>query len=343
MPQIEDTAQLADYDYIALVYITDVQEIKRSTSDEWPNKAKISVEIMTLFKGDSIIHFLDLTRNGCDYSIEQEQEWILFAIKNKGTFQIQPCDYNQLYREADGKKHDQIEDLVETLSDLYGLKKVLPENGIETSYYRNGNKEKETAYEQGKIHGYLRYWHPNGFLKSETNFVNGKPIGWSKSYYENGNLSYKTFYTPDGEKDGLSQGFYIHGQLKSESYSKNGVSYGVYRTYFDTVLSEHEIKWMMEEYFPGLDSASQPWRNIQIHQEWVYDNNGNRVIWREYYPNGKIKKEEIFDIANDFKTLVHYYSNGKLKAIGYKKNGKDYGHYQWYNKDGTVGRSWDYD
>jgi len=341
---IEDTAQLSGYDFIALAYVTGVEELKRSPIDQWPDKAIITIEIMTLFKGASVHQLLDLTRNtGCYYNIMIGQEWIFFGIEENDTFKVHVCDHNEIHRQSDGEIISGFWGNLGTLEDLYDQEEEPTINGMETSYYRNGRKEREAEYIEGKLNGFVKYWHPNGVLERSTLFKNGRPIGSSKSYYSNGNLHYESFYNDSGKIEGKSFSYFIHGQLKSASTTKNGQSFGVYRTYFDTALKTDQIPFVMSEYFPNLDSSSHPWTRIQIDQEWVYDANGERIIWREYFPNGNMHKEEIEDVENDLTTNIYYYPNGKLSAIWYKKNGKNHGHYQGYNEDGTIGRGWDYD
>jgi antitoxin component YwqK of YwqJK toxin-antitoxin module len=341
---IEDISQLAEFEYIALVYVTDVQEGNYNGTGELQDKAKVTVEILTLFKGDSITTLTDLTRNtGCYHTILKGQEWIVFGLKKNNSIEIHSCDYNEIYRDINGDKNEYQSEKLETLMDLYNMTKNHPMDGVETKYYRNGNKELEIEYKRDKKQGLSKYWYSNGVLKKEITFINGKPNGWSKSYYKNCNLKYRSFNDSMGKTEGISQGFYNHGQLQSEIQYKNGVPYGVYRSYFDTILNSREIEWVMMKYFSDIDSSTHPWRNIQVNQEWVYDANGNRIIWREYYPNGEIKKEELWDYESDFKTLIYYHSNGRMSSIGYKKKGRNYGYYQSFNEDGTPSRGWDYD
>jgi antitoxin component YwqK of YwqJK toxin-antitoxin module len=61
-------------------------------------------------------------------------------------------------------------------------------------YYTNGQKEWETNYYQGQLHGKSIGWYKNGQKEWETNYhqgqLHGKDIGW----YKNGQKSWEMDY-----------------------------------------------------------------------------------------------------------------------------------------------------
>ena len=76
------------------------------------------------------------------------------------------------------------------------------------TYYANGNKRSEGAYNRGKKEGlWLQYW-PNGNTKSEGTFQNGLFTGLYIAYHESGKRRLQGRYNDykgvpsDGTKEG---------------------------------------------------------------------------------------------------------------------------------------------
>ncbi len=92
----------------------------------------------------------------------------------------------------------------------------------EINWYKNGQKEEEGTYKDGKEDGKWTWWHDNGQKKIEYNYKDGEPDGLRTSWYENGQKEVEGM-----EKDGKSISstrweYYSNGQKKSETTYKDG-------------------------------------------------------------------------------------------------------------------------
>ena len=67
------------------------------------------------------------------------------------------------------------------------------QNGKLTSWYRNGQKEREGTLKDGKRDGTWTVWHKNGQKAKEGNLKNGKPNGrWMQWHYDS-RIQYDNF------------------------------------------------------------------------------------------------------------------------------------------------------
>ena len=62
------------------------------------------------------------------------------------------------------------------------------------SYYRNGQKWKETTYKDGKKDGKWTTWNPNGLKSIERTYKDGEPDGLWTVWYENGQKKREVIY-----------------------------------------------------------------------------------------------------------------------------------------------------
>ena len=93
--------------------------------------------------------------------------------------------------------------------------------GLETSYYANGQIKEEGNYKDGKKDGLWKYWDENGKLRYEKNYKDGERDGLWKEWFKNGQLTAESNYK-DGLPDGLWKKWYENGQLKYERNYKDG-------------------------------------------------------------------------------------------------------------------------
>jgi antitoxin component YwqK of YwqJK toxin-antitoxin module len=176
---------------------------------------------------------------------------------------------------------------------------------------------------------------------SKPNLEVGKRIERKVHWLRTGALQSSGFYI-NGKLEGKKEDFFPSGQISSIIYSKNNKFYNIYRTYFDTTIHESSFSHLLSEN-TNQDSLDLIYKKIQIRHEWVYNVNGEILIKREYFRNGKLKEEETFLEDINFRILTTYQENGNILTIGYKKDGKSYGHYQWFDKNGLPEQGWDYD
>jgi antitoxin component YwqK of YwqJK toxin-antitoxin module len=335
-----DSSELKEYDFIARVRIINAYDFKTPSEYNY-----LSIQVLELFKGKTISKIFESHKNSsCDLGISDGEEWIIFCKKKNGRIFQEVCDRFQKIRESDGQRINGYDIDINPLWNLrkfYGHKEKKLINGTHKEFYANGKIEIEEQYLNGIKEGVCKMWYPSGQVLRIDTFVNGKLSGISRSWHLNGALQSSGFYI-NGKLEGKKEDFFPSGQISSIIYSKNNKFYNIYRTYFDTTIHESSFSHLLSEN-TNQDSLDLIYKKIQIQHEWVYNINGEILIKREYFRNGKLKEEETFLEDINFRIMTTYQENGNILTIGYKKDGKSYGHYQWFDKNGLPEQGWDYD
>ena len=143
----------------------------------------------------------------------------------------------------------------------------------------------------------------------------GNDFKESKTYYESGKLKSKSL-TKDGLMNGESVEYYESGSIQSISNWKGGVQIGENRHFYENGQIE-SISY--------LDSG-------RMHGNMkLYDSVGN-LLEDANWVKGKLHG-----------TRLQYHSNGNLKLKGEYLMDKPIGKFKYYNTDGLIIRSVDYD
>jgi len=175
-------------------------------------------------------------------------------------------------------------------------------NGYNIFYYDNGNKSSEGAMVKGKPEGYWKNYYESGILKNEgnrknfqldstwkfyndkgkitksINYSEGKKNGFTITYDSAGWIIAKENYIAD-VKQGLSYNFYSSGKTKQSIPYKNGRADGLSYVYSEDSVITAIIKYKMG-YIEKHEKINQ------------VDEQGNKQgIWKEFYPDGTVKKE----------------------------------------------------
>lgn len=215
--------------------------------------------------------------------------------------------------------------------------------GKYTEYYKNGqikttgefkNCEYETNHtkiyvagcgvgnnstiRKGKKHGEWKDYYENGILESKYNYFCGLRQGNFFYYHENGNVDFIDFYTADKEMG--TQEFYKNGLLeKISTYS-----------YEYSEHDGHDLKRTVEtEYYE--DGSLKIQRVIQELKDDI-----EKESFKEYYPNGFLKKEsEIIDLDKNG-IYREFYENGNTKYEGIFKEDIPIDKQYFYNSNGEV-------
>ncbi len=190
--EIDSFSQLEDYDFIAHVKIVDTPECIYSLEEEY--KSHI-IEIIELFKGDSINQILDYSISSndiwsnVDIGISKDEEWILFGKTIDGKISIIGCDRNKRYKKSDGLRNWRGNT---GLFELHRLRELyqhpIPQyvNEKREEFYSNEQKEIEETYVNGLLHGERKIWYPNGVLFCKQHYKNGVLIGKSEWFHPSG-------------------------------------------------------------------------------------------------------------------------------------------------------------
>ena len=94
-------------------------------------------------------------------------------------------------------------------------------NGKHIRYNKNGQKQSEWNYKNGKRDGKQYSWYENGQKSFESNYKNGKQDGKDVMWYENGQKLFEDNWK-DGQSEGKQYGWHENGQKWSEYNYKNG-------------------------------------------------------------------------------------------------------------------------
>lgn len=94
-------------------------------------------------------------------------------------------------------------------------------DGIQLTWFKNGELNSEYNYVNGIEHGYRKAWYENGNINFIESFNNGQEHGTFENWHENSRLKWHREYFK-GEEHGLWRSWYKNGQLESEAYYNNG-------------------------------------------------------------------------------------------------------------------------
>ncbi|OGX23760.1 MAG: hypothetical protein A2Y03_04815 [Omnitrophica WOR_2 bacterium GWF2_38_59] len=193
--------------------------------------------------------------------------------------------------------------------------------GVQRSYYKNGNIYKEENYEKGKLNGLVQVFDVNGNLIEKNNFVNDRKEGLSFQYYENGTIKDEVNFK-FGIETGLSKNYYKDGSLMvEENYVNNEVNI----TIFDRDGSKLGSFYTKDGKFYHENGKILNGLNI------VKFSNGNNFI-----------EEEFNDGVLNGSSIV-YYESGNIRSSGNYKKDLPAGSFSYYNEEGRVEKEEFYD
>lgn len=188
----------------------------------------------------------------------------------------------------------------------------IPENGFAIFKYPNNIVSSEGTMKNGKPDGYWKSYFPTGTIKSEGNrinykldstwnfydmfgrlsekieYKNGQKNGYHTKYFypenfldDSGIVISKELYLND-KKQGKSYFYHKNGKLKETVEYKNGLKDGK-----QIIYDEKEMIIEINEFIKATNT------DREIINRYG-DGRKKEGIWREYYENGNIKKEEEY-------------------------------------------------
>ena len=150
----------------------------------------------------------------------------------------------QISCKRSSKKNNVSVDNVHTIDTIFyknGLveciKSVIKDSILDGRYlefYDNGNKKYDILYKNGKRYGLETTFFRNGNRRSKGSFIEDKPNGYVFWYYESGKLNYRTFwyngtqiydayfYYPDGKIEAYNFKDFFGNTIYAMAYDKNG-------------------------------------------------------------------------------------------------------------------------
>ena len=104
------------------------------------------------------------------------------------------------------------------------------EGETQTTWHKNGKKEREGKIRNGKKEGLWKSWWPSGQERSEVHYKNGHRDGLETTWHRNGRKESEHHYK-NGKRDGPATWWYDNGMLHIEGYWENGKKDGVETTW----------------------------------------------------------------------------------------------------------------
>jgi antitoxin component YwqK of YwqJK toxin-antitoxin module len=316
---------LKGYEFIAHVKIVNDHDGEAPSNPNGYSVDKVDIQVLELFKGKMTNAIYEANKSSfCSMNIVNGQEWIFFGVRSNGKLVVSDCDYNLIYRQADGRRDWEYQNgfkEINLLRELFGVQGRKYANGKHIEYYENGNIEMEVNFENNLRVGERKIWHLNGILASKESFVNDS-------------------------LDGKLERYYLTGQLKEVEFYQKGKPYNVHRRYNDTTnISDLKYQWI-ENFDKIKDSLKREYKRITISLEQIYNSDGEKIAHRSFDRLGRLQLEVIYDPNTKISTRIFYHKNvGTISSISYEKreNGYDHiGHYQTYDEFGLPADSWDY-
>lgn len=212
----------------------------------------------------------------------------------------------------------------------------LDNNVIQLIIFKKGyvvERERINRYDADSLaHGKWKWFYDNDLLQMEGSFSHGLKNGYFKEYDIEGNLTVVTKYV-DGEKEEMAEellklevrtDYYPNGQVKVVgTYNKDGLPEGVRREYNDE----------------GKVEKAYIFRYGKIIAEGVFTDAGEKEgLWKEFYPDGKLKATGHYVKDQRDKLWKFYFNTGQLEQLGAFENGNPDSTWKWYFSNGKLMR-----
>ncbi len=205
---------------------------------------------------------------------------------------------------------------------------------IQLITYKKGyiaNRERINRYDaDGLPTGKWKWFYDDEKLRMEGTFNHGLKNGYFKEYDQDGNLVSVSKFV-DGEKEVQAEeltkldvrtDYYPNGTPKViGTYDKNGIPEGVRREYSEN----------------GKVEKAYIFRHGKIIAEGIFTDAGEKEgLWKEYYPDGKLKATGAYNKDEHNGLWKFYYPSGRLEQVGKYKNGVPDSTWRWFYSNGKL-------
>jgi uncharacterized protein len=196
----------------------------------------------------------------------------------------------------------------------------------------DGSKKKASFY-MGNRKNITKtfFYFPDGKIQSEQYFKKGQPDSVLIIYYPNGKKYKETGYSL-GKRNGDDRSWYESGQIKSKAQFINDLCEGKLVQYFEngriwveTPYANGKKEGEDMEYFPGGEKK----KTLKTYK--AGDATG---VEKEWYGNGVLKMEQMWEKNVLNGPYATYYPNGKKEEEGSYKDGAYDGKRFMYDKQG---------
>jgi antitoxin component YwqK of YwqJK toxin-antitoxin module len=163
-------------------------------------------------------------------------------------------------------------------------------NGIQRSYYLNGNRKEKSVYKNGILIDVEKKWYENGVLRYEAHYINGLLYGILRTWYSNGLLFGKYNYSKN-VLHGKQTILHPNKTLYVQYNYINGVMNGVQQVLYENGQMEHEWNYNM-----GKMMSESHWNENGSQDENRYTPYPLRV-----YDSYSVPEEHLIELE-----LQHY-------------------------------------
>jgi antitoxin component YwqK of YwqJK toxin-antitoxin module len=207
-----------------------------------------------------------------------------------------------------------------------------PFSGIVFDKAPNGKKILDANYSNGNLNGPYIEWHDNGKKKSEVFYVNGKiDNGIYYTYDREGNklsaITYSNHIKIKEEKykygklNGITTEWYENGELKSETFYKNGIKDGMSRSY-------NYLGKVTEETYnvagtTGKTTKYEYYDNGNPRLKSEYENNIQHGITTEWYEGGEKKREAKYERGKEIEVLFENKNDPSKSIKNFVRNNRE--------------------
>lgn len=225
--------------------------------------------------------------------------------------------------------------------------------GKATFFHEDGTVSAEGSYLTDKYNGEWKYYHNNGKLKETGKYKSGTRQGNWKEYNEEGKLTSDENYE-NGSFKGVCKYYDDKGRLLSE-YVYNAKGMDSYK-FFDTLgnVIHHErtsggkLNFVRYNKFRGKVGEGQmqdgketgTWKqyyyNGALRGEAIYDKGVKSGIEKLFYNGGMLQSEIYYESGNMEGYARYYFKNGKIQSEGYYKNDQKQGSWTYYHSNGQI-------
>lgn len=159
-----------------------------------------------------------------------------------------------------------------------------------TCYFKDGSKNIEMNYVDGRKHGQMILWYQGGEVDTKSHWQDGTLSGPFESYFRNGQIHIRTHYNLRGQFDGLLEEWDEQGQKVFEAH-----------------------------YFHGkqVDLERQWYTNGQLRSEYNYKDDQLHGPATEWYPTGQKKLKGGYENGQKAGTWTCWKADGKANKIDY--------------------------
>ena len=221
---------------------------------------------------------------------------------------------------------------------------------------------------KGLFKGLVTTFDEEGRLSAEITFVNGLLDGEYSEFYPSGQLKSRGGYK-DGLLDGEYSEFYPSGQLKSKSQYKDDLLEGAFELYSESGILDATFTFVAGK-AEGTEyhyrENGELWFTREFRDDAIHGEN------REYYEGGSLKQRGMYSegfaigkwefldeegeqsgleraltnvVANRLEDgeVAKFHENGFVESAGLKKNGLKDGPWNFYDEEGELLRTVEYE